>query len=898
MLSFTAGWFAVAGMLAAAGPILIHLLNRRRFRTVDWAAMELLRLANQRRRRILRLRDLILLLVRASCLAGFGMALARPFLSSRLEPQLGIGVLWGILGAGAAMLACVVSVVSGPGRTRRLAGALAVVFLVLAAWGGRHWLREQAGSGMALTSRQPVHAVLLLDNSLSMATETLNGTLLAQARERAMAFVERLPPDSRVSVIPACGAEAAFSVDGYRSHEDVRRVLDQIDIVDRRLRLSEVVELARRAGETVPEFPAKRIVLLSDQQRINWIGGVSPADLESLPELQLVQIGDPHAANVWIEDVRVQDGILDAQTPATFLVSVRYRGQTAVTAQVTLSVEAANVATETVDLQPDQTREIVFRYQVDAAPEPGRPAFATVGAAVSTEVASADQNRRDNERYLVAPVVAGLPVVFVDQYGLREDLSRNQIGETYALRRLLAPRVRGEDALKQPIAVRHVGIGEVNVELLQDARLVVLAGLSTPGDRVDVLREYVEQGGVLVIAAGGQFDPQLWTEQAWRGGAGILPAPLADAAVGETLSAAANRDAITPFFLDFDSLQHPFFIIEGESSSYLRDLYRQPLFLKAVVPRINDAVLSAAAFSEEQRLAAEDRVHAAPREASADGESTGTGLRVDQQDRPPHWLLWRPEADAYDSLDHAARVLRSRPRVLARFTREGLPFLVERHVGRGRVLFVSSAVYSDWNNLPATPAIVFCDRMLRQLLQSGLPERVSTAGQPIRLPAEASSQLAYELIRPGGYREPLTVEALGADSYGISIDDALRAGLYRIHVFRDDATSEGRSRGTQSTEPEMEQTAARVAEYPLAVNAAAEESDLELIDAETIAERLADASYRWVAEGESISLEGAEIAGRDLWMLLIQIVLAGLLVEMVVLAWPRLTAVFRRAGSA
>ena len=34
------GVFALAGLIAAAGPVLIHLLNRRRFRVLNWAAMD------------------------------------------------------------------------------------------------------------------------------------------------------------------------------------------------------------------------------------------------------------------------------------------------------------------------------------------------------------------------------------------------------------------------------------------------------------------------------------------------------------------------------------------------------------------------------------------------------------------------------------------------------------------------------------------------------------------------------------------------------------------------------------------------------------------------------------------------------------------------------------------
>ena len=41
-----------------------------------------------------------------------------------------------------------------------------------------------------------------------------------------------------------------------------------------------------------------------------------------------------------------------------------------------------------------------------------------------------DRLEIDDSRYLAVPVVAALPVVFVDQYGESEDPKRNRFGET------------------------------------------------------------------------------------------------------------------------------------------------------------------------------------------------------------------------------------------------------------------------------------------------------------------------------------------------------------------------------------------------------------------------------------------------------------------------------------
>ena len=69
--------------------------------------------------------------------------------------------------------------------------------------------------------------------------------------------------------------------------------------------------------------------------------------------------------------------------------------------------------------------------------------------------------------------------------------------------------------------------------MLADARLVVIAGVSRPSPaEVSLLKQYVEQGGNLLLAAGGNFDPAAWTEAAWQDGLGILPAPLAATAQG------------------------------------------------------------------------------------------------------------------------------------------------------------------------------------------------------------------------------------------------------------------------------------------------------------------------------------------------------------------------------
>ena len=333
-ITFLATSFAIAGLVAAAGPILIHLLNRQRFRVVEWAAMDFLRQAVRRSRRILRLRDLLLLALRTLCVLAFGLAMARPYL---------------------------------------------------------------AASSAVIDPNQPVHAVLLIDNSLSMSVEQFGRSLLDEAKAKAKDFIGRLPPGSRVSVLPLCGSTEQHHLGAYSSREDAWEALAAIGAVDRAATAAMALDLAREACRRVASPAAKQIVLISDQQAINWPAQSLEAHLKQLGSpLQVVQVAPKEAPeNAWIEDFRLQDGIADPATPATFLATVRYEGVKArYDVQAALAVEGVTVATQSVELQPGQAREIRFPpFHFEVAPEPGQPTYVAAEVSIPHDALSGDDRR-------------------------------------------------------------------------------------------------------------------------------------------------------------------------------------------------------------------------------------------------------------------------------------------------------------------------------------------------------------------------------------------------------------------------------------------------------------------------------------------------------------------------
>jgi hypothetical protein len=898
MLSFEASSFAIAGAIAAAGPILIHLLNRRRFKPVNWAAMDFLREALERNRKILHLRDLVLLALRMLALILFGLALSRPFFKGTA-----IGALWqaGLLGV------CLLIVLRfsigwatvARGRGKNLLALGMCVGLVALGFQLYHLTRSAPDANESTAStRAPVHAVLVIDNSRSLGVDALGGTLLDRAKGRAAEFIDSLPPESRVTVIPLAGSESPFTLDAYRNKEDARRALDRVKLVDVEGDIRAGLGQAEQACQQVADLPSKRVVLLTDLQANAWHAGISQELQHRLSGLQIVNVATTPSSNVWVSGFHIEDGLTSAEVPCRLLARVHAGNGTQTAAdnhdfevQAKLLVDGVEVASQAIALTPGQEREIEFTHQFDVLADPLKPGAAVATLIVQSELRSQDQLPADNQQQIVIPIVASLPVLFVDQYGDAENLEQNRIGETYALRHLMAPRASSDKSQRRLIHVEHVRPEQLTQELLETARLVVMAGLEKPGESaVLLLRDYVRQGGPLVILAGSHFDPVAWTEQAWRDGRGILPVPLAPKAIGFTPEEAPQQ--IQPFYASFASMQHDFFLVEGENPQTLASLFESTPFFKAVQADISTGLLTSL-LNADTRLFTDEKTFLdqyATRQASRSNEPGGS-KKSDDDDRTfreiePAWWNWRSPLTIVDrSLAPDELAKRSQPRVLASYEGNHQPFVVERRLGAGRVVLFTSGVTSNWNLLRGSGAMYLFHRTFCQLIEGTLPARNYLAGQRITWPVERRNDVRFSVTRPSGMKEPLNVDALGPNVSGVTIRRPVLAGNYTISTEQTDVASAGSAlSGPESTSPVMN----RLDEIPLAVNGSASESDLTAISVTELQRKLGTEDARVLSADEPIRVEGGTRRGQDLWKTLAWCVMGCLLFEKLVLAWPML----------
>jgi hypothetical protein len=880
-MSFLSTTFLFA-LFAGGGPILIHLLNRRRHRTVQWAAMNFLREAVRRNRRVMEIRDLLLLLLRTMAVVLFILAMAQPYFESEQG-------FWIFVGAMALAVAAMGAMILGKQResmpVTAMGGVLLLACAALVAWS---FSRPMEKTERAFAGKDPIHAIIVVDNSLSMGFVPLGQrSLLEVAKDKARDFVNRLPRGSEMSIIPMCRQGTQLS--GVSSTtDDALGTLDQIEVVDQRARAGEVIDAAIEA-KSASRLPTKRVVFISDMQKQTWSDPNAAAALAKLEDVQIVSVGPARRENIWVSDFRLREGLADARSAAIFDVVVSYQGDKPRRGvRVRLKVRDEVVREQTIDLEGGTTvqqRKLLFRYRFDLAGSSKEPLYTPV----RLEVDGSDSLELDDQRTVIVPVVAAVPVLFIDDLGESEQPQRMRYGATYNLRGLLAPDVARDDGDKHLIEIRHRSGDQLTADELKDARLVVVAGIESPNaNMVRLLREYVDQGGQLFLAAGGQFNPRLWNAAAWQDGAGILPAPLKLDAVGRVPTATTGTD------YEWDTFKLAENTFQGEtidlrlSERQRKDVISLAFFFKAVAVdtqamdkivdlekgRIQEYRDALAVFNEsEKKLAG--------RTLTEQEEDQRETARLKLQESFPRWLEWGfdPMAPDPTSMTPMQLARQSKPRILANYD-NGEAFVVEREFGSGgRIVMVTTGCLAagriGWSTLTSKGdaggnQVIILDRILRSLLGRSLPVRTLEATREISIPVTGRDQAAaFSLYRPGEKQaQLLRPGAVGSNRYALKLRSVGKRGVYKIERLESDGSSSSAS-GARKVWPML-----------LAINGPSVESQLDVWDESEFRTYVDSANVRWVGSGETISLSGKAFISHDAWKLLMLVALICLLAEM------------------
>ena len=184
------------------------------------------------------------------------------------------------------------------------------------------------------------------------------------------------------------------------------------------------------------------------------------------------------------------------------------------------------------------------------------------------------------------------------------------------------------------------------------------------------------------------------------------------------------------------------------------------------------------------------------------------------------------------------------------------PLLLEKQIGRGKVLLFTSTADRAWNNLPAHPAYPILMHEAVTYLTTRAHERPFVVGEPLVVPLPKQSiQTSVAFALPDGEELPVQV----TEHEGRRVARCERTDLPGFYEMR----------AGESRTPTV-----------LAVNPESRESDVKALAGRDLAKALADLPVRVLAPGENVvaAIRESRI-GRPLWQLLLVLALAVLAME-------------------
>ncbi len=256
------------GIAAVSAPIIIHLLNKRKFQRVTWAAMRFLKTSIEKNQRRMRIEDLLLLIVRCAMVALLAILLARPAI--------------------------------------------------------------RAATASGLFGKAETAAVIIIDHSYSMSQTDGVTSRFDQARDAATQIIDSLPTGSSAAVLLASDAvkglipEPTFDLNLAR-----KTIRDDARLSDRSTDLFPAI---RQAMDILQRRPALRreIYLVTDDQRIGWrqLDAIRREMESAADKIQsnIVFVGSPEERNLGIGDLRLATGLPAMDQPLRFDAQVNNTG--------------------------------------------------------------------------------------------------------------------------------------------------------------------------------------------------------------------------------------------------------------------------------------------------------------------------------------------------------------------------------------------------------------------------------------------------------------------------------------------------------------------------------------------------------------------------------------------
>jgi hypothetical protein len=670
------------GLAGAVVPLVLHLLSRSRYQSLDWGAMLFLEGIEARQQYSTRVNQVLLLVARMAVVALLAIALAQPVLRQwGPDAEAGMAALrtadrgqllsiGGAIACGALTITMIALLISS-GRRKLLRSArfgsvvIAIIATLAAIWLGRRamaWDHEvrrlmaeqpqmavRAASAGALRPR--VDAAILLDCSSAMDFEENGHTRFSLAQGAAKQVLAGLRRGDRALLVLMGKYQSDSELEPT---SDLQSVADRIDAAHTGRKQADVAEGLLKAQEVLDREggAARDFYIVCDRRAANWrnvndyfLTRRWPQALQrssAAVRMFMVPVGDNDASNVAVESIALASPPAIIGQPATIEVEVHNYGPTprsAVPLTVWLNGRTAFDTTVSVGAAS------VSRVSV--------PVKATDFPAAGSQVVAAEVRtsgyRDDDHCDAVVEAIEPIKVLVISGDELEGSAGQFR-SESDFLKLALSPLAALHRHGPDPCKVDVIGADQWASVDLQQYQVVVLANIERfmPGQS-RAIEQYVYGGGGVLIAPGNLSRVDNFNQELWRDGAGILPAELQEptAADGSEATTIVGTASDTPVF------------------QFLHDQPDLPL-------------------------------------------SATIGRYFPTSSRP------------------------SDSKTLAWYT-SGAPFLVESHAGRGKVLLMTTSLDADWSTLPLSSFYLpFVQSAVRYLAAGSLQPRDLVLGEPIQ----------------------------------------------------------------------------------------------------------------------------------------------------------------------
>ncbi len=509
---------AVAAAVAVGLPLLVHLLSRRRYQVVPWAAIRFLLAAERKHHR-------------------------------RIDRWL--------------LLAC------------RIATLLLLLLAMVAVtdWAEQIWQRLVPGRVETIVSLPRTHHVIVLDATLSMEARHASGnSRWKNGLEQARSLIPAAAPGDGFSLV-VVGQGVETVIPGPATQHDVvteelARLQPTHGHTEIAAALPVVLELLDRSPR---QYPRRQVTFITDLQRSGWANIVVGSDnttqaselwmqLSQRADVVVVDVSGGPADNLAVVDLQVSESapMLDAPVYVTAVVA-NFGRQERRNLQVQLLVGRPGT-------EPNRLAAIE-QGVIESLPPGGRAtvAFGLGGMLrfreqgphiLQVQVQGNDPLAADDRRFVVVPVRDGWPVVVVEG---RPDAPAARRTAT-DVRRALLPRE--ESVAWTPARPRVVSVPEfldTTAAITEELPLVYLCDVPHPSAELAArLEALLRRGASVIISLGpnAAADREAYNRIFYREGQGLFPMPLGETAATTgslyTLTAdeAAFRKPPLALFLD------------------------------------------------------------------------------------------------------------------------------------------------------------------------------------------------------------------------------------------------------------------------------------------------------------------------------------------------------------